>query len=355
MISRVLENQQILAQRLSLNDTQPMLEPAGIEESESSPTSSQRAKQSEDDTIIKRFAFQEDLESSRVYIRSSWKEDESFSINSQSLTTTVRSLMSDVSLEDISNISVVALPIYAEDLSNKQDYDFKNAIKSRSPKTAQRKNERGAISDGTTLIATMEYNIEDLGIKIKTSGHGLVAELMARNLSQQDLIWVVPCVGDIEYPIDQPSEPMTVRIGQRIVHVSVHYYKANSITWVLLDSPIFRMCTKSEPYPDMFDESALAKRLYGPKDADLVTTEYYSTWNQCIAQIIKRLSPVCYLIMDHRAALAPLYLLPKTIACILIYNRAQQTASTSHPVSQLPPPYSGAIYSRLTLYSPSTL
>ena len=36
-----------------------------------------------------------------------------------------------------------------------------------------------------------------------------------------------------------------------------------------------------------------------------------------------------------------------------MYNRAQKTASLSHPVGQLPPLYSGATYARLTLFSPS--
>ena len=52
----------------------------------------------------------------------------------------------------------------------------------------------------TVLIATMEYDIEDWEIKIKIGGLGVMAQLMGKNLGHQNLIWVVPCVGGIDYP-----------------------------------------------------------------------------------------------------------------------------------------------------------
>jgi alpha-1,3-glucan synthase len=60
------------------------------------------------------------------------------------------------------------------------------------------------------LIATLEYDIEDWGIKIKIGGLGVMAQLMGKALTKQDLIWVVPCVGGIDYPIDQVAPPMRV-------------------------------------------------------------------------------------------------------------------------------------------------
>jgi alpha-1,3-glucan synthase len=51
------------------------------------------------------------------------------------------------------------------------------------------------------LIATMEYNIDDWQIKVKIGGLGVMAELMGRNLAHQDLIWVIPCVGGVTYPV----------------------------------------------------------------------------------------------------------------------------------------------------------
>lgn len=60
----------------------------------------------------------------------------------------------------------------------------------------------------TVLIATMEYNIDDWDIKIKIGGLGVMAQLMGKALEHQDLIWVVPCVGGIEYPVDQKAPAM---------------------------------------------------------------------------------------------------------------------------------------------------
>ena len=44
----------------------------------------------------------------------------------------------------------------------------------------------------TVLIATMEYDIEDWGIKVKIGGLGVMASLMCKNLKHQDLVWVIP-------------------------------------------------------------------------------------------------------------------------------------------------------------------
>lgn len=54
----------------------------------------------------------------------------------------------------------------------------------------------------TVLIATLEYEIEDWQIKIKIGGLGVMSSLMGKHLGVHDLIWIVPCVGGIEYPMD---------------------------------------------------------------------------------------------------------------------------------------------------------
>lgn len=64
----------------------------------------------------------------------------------------------------------------------------------------------------TVLIATMEYDIEDWAIKIKIGGLGVMAQLMSKHLQHEDLVWVVPCMGGIDYPTDQRAKPMTVTI-----------------------------------------------------------------------------------------------------------------------------------------------
>ncbi|PWY72970.1 alpha-1,3-glucan synthase, partial [Aspergillus heteromorphus CBS 117.55] len=157
------------------------------------------------------------------------------------------------------------------------------------------------------LIATMEYDIEDWAIKIKIGGLGVMAQLMGKTLGHQDLIWVVPCVGGVDYPVDHQAEPMNVRILGNDYEVQVQYHVLNNITYVLLDAPVFRQQSKSEPYPARMD--------------DLNSAIYYSAWNQCIAEACKRFPIDLYHINDYHGSLAPLYLLPGTIpACLSLHN-----------------------------------
>ncbi|KAJ9654948.1 hypothetical protein H2201_008910, partial [Coniosporium apollinis] len=119
----------------------------------------------------------------------------------------------------------------------------------------------GAPNRRTVLIATMEYDIEDWEIKIKIGGLGVMAQLMGKNLGHQDLIWVVPCVGGIDYPTDTPADPMEVTILG------------------------YSQQTKAEPYPPRMD--------------DLDSAIYYSAWNACIAEAIKRFPVDLYHINDY--------------------------------------------------------
>jgi alpha-1,3-glucan synthase len=61
----------------------------------------------------------------------------------------------------------------------------------------------GMPSRRKVLIATVEYEIEDWSIKIKIGGLGVMAALMSKHLHHQDLIWVIPCVGGIDYPFEE--------------------------------------------------------------------------------------------------------------------------------------------------------
>lgn len=65
------------------------------------------------------FAFEKDLKSSRVYRRA--KRD---TIDSSVARTHTWSIFSGISLSNISEISVLALPLYAEDISNPHNYNF---------------------------------------------------------------------------------------------------------------------------------------------------------------------------------------------------------------------------------------
>ena len=165
-------------------------------------------------------------------------------------------------------------------------------------------------SSRTVLIGTMEYDIEDWNIKIKIGGLGVMASLMGKNLGHQNLIWVVPCVGGIDYPTDTPADPMLVTIMGATYEIGVQYHRLRNITYVLLDAPVFRKQTKAEPYPARMD--------------DIESAVYYSAWNQCIAQTITRFPEIdLYHINDYHGAVAPLYLLPQRIPCCLSLHNAE--------------------------------
>ncbi|KUI66955.1 Cell wall alpha-1,3-glucan synthase mok13 [Cytospora mali] len=162
----------------------------------------------------------------------------------------------------------------------------------------------------TVLIATMEYEIDDWNIKIKIGGLGKMASLMGSSaLGHQNLIWVVPCVGGIDYPTDTVAEPMVVTINNAQYVINVQYHILRNMTFVLLDAPIFRAQSKADPYPARMD--------------DIESAIYYSAWNACIAETIKRFPVDLYHINDYHGALAPLYLLPNTIPVSLSLHNAE--------------------------------
>ena len=163
----------------------------------------------------------------------------------------------------------------------------------------------------TVLMATMEYNINDFGINIKIGGLGVMARLMGSALSHVDLIWVVPVVGDVEYPTDRmaPADSMFVKVMGQPYEITVHYYTAGNITFVLLDAPIFRKQTKTNPYIARMD--------------DIESAVLYAAWNSCISETIRRFPVDIYHINDYHGAAAPLYLLPQTIPCCLSLHNAE--------------------------------
>ncbi|KAG8525784.1 uncharacterized protein KY384_000544 [Bacidia gigantensis] len=161
----------------------------------------------------------------------------------------------------------------------------------------------------TVLIATMEYNIEDWDIKIKIGGLGVMSQLMGQHLGHINLIWVVPCVEDIQYPVDQQARPVKCMIMGNEYTIQVQYHHVRNITYVLLDAPVFRQQTKAEPYPKRMD--------------DIDSAIYYSAWNYCIAEILQRFPVDLYHINDYHGAAAPLHLLPKVIPCCLSLHNAE--------------------------------
>jgi alpha-1,3-glucan synthase len=70
----------------------------------------------------------------------------------------------------------------------------------------------------TILIATLEYEIEDWEIKIKIGGLGVMSTLMAKHLGHHNLIWVVPCVGGLDYLSDASMSQPPFRV--HLAHLS---------------------------------------------------------------------------------------------------------------------------------------
>lgn len=143
----------------------------------------------------------------------------------------------------------------------------------------------------TVLIATMEYEIEDWAIKVKIGGLGVMSSLMGKHLKHQDLIWVIPwyvsgckiasdfrlnldSIGGITYPVDTVAESIAIKVLGSMYEIKTQYHIVENITYVLLDAPIFRQQTKADPYPTRMD--------------DLDSAVYYSAWNSCIAEAMRR-------------------------------------------------------------------
>jgi alpha-1,3-glucan synthase len=158
------------------------------------------------------------------------------------------------------------------------------------------------------LIATLEYEIIDWKLKVKIGGLGVMSSLMGKAMTDVDLVWVVPKVKDLEYPAGEPAEPIEVIIFGEPYLIEVETHVLDNITYVLLDSPVFRAQTKSDPYPARMD--------------DLSSAIFYSTWNQAIAATIRRFPTIdIYHINDYHGALAGIYLLPKVIpVCLSLHN-----------------------------------
>ena len=79
------------------------------------------------------FAFEEDLLAARVYCRPLYDYSRD-SLVTSAARTTASSVLSALSLTDISNISILAVPIYAHEISNSCRYHFGN-FKVETPET----------------------------------------------------------------------------------------------------------------------------------------------------------------------------------------------------------------------------
>ncbi|KAI8902926.1 hypothetical protein BC833DRAFT_571187 [Globomyces pollinis-pini] len=161
----------------------------------------------------------------------------------------------------------------------------------------------------TILVATLEYDIPEWKIKVRIGGLGVIASLMGVNL-QGRLVWVVPMVGDIEYPVPENMMQIPILICQQLVIINAFVFSTRNVTYYLLESPIFRKQTSLNPYPARMNnvESAC----------------FYSCWNQCIAHILE-IEPIdIYHVNDFHGGLAPFYVHPVgSIRCVLSLHNAE--------------------------------
>ena len=158
------------------------------------------------------------------------------------------------------------------------------------------------------LIATLEYEIIDWKLKVKIGGLGVMSSLMGKSMTDVDLIWAIPKVKDLDYPAGDPADPIEVIIFGEPYLIEVETHLLDNITYVILDSPVFRAQTKADPYPARMD--------------DLSSAIFYSTWNQAIAATFRRYPDIdIYHINDYHGALAAIYLLPKVLpVCLSLHN-----------------------------------
>lgn len=81
-------------------------------------------------------------------------------------------------------------------------------------------------------------------------------------------------IADTTYPKDRPAESIAIKILGGMYEIKTQYHIVDNITYVLLDAPIFRQQTKADPYPSRMD--------------DLESAVFYSAWNSCIAEVMRR-------------------------------------------------------------------
>ncbi|EWG47694.1 hypothetical protein FVEG_07748 [Fusarium verticillioides 7600] len=110
----------------------------------------------ENSLAISKFDFEEDLESSRVY-RRAVRETMDYSFRSSIAGSHSWSVFSGLSLGDISIMPVIALPVYQDDITNAEHYDF-------GEEPAPNTETHGTVTDNPLLIECLELKLKLLTI-----------------------------------------------------------------------------------------------------------------------------------------------------------------------------------------------
>ncbi|KAF5245971.1 hypothetical protein FANTH_7061 [Fusarium anthophilum] len=120
-IEDALDTQTIISRRMSIISMSGS--PSQNSSQQSTAESPATSITTETNPAISKFDFEDDLESSRVY-RRAVRETMDYSFRSSVARSHNWSVFSGLSLGDISIMSVIALPVYQDDITNAEHYDF---------------------------------------------------------------------------------------------------------------------------------------------------------------------------------------------------------------------------------------
>ncbi|KAF4958788.1 hypothetical protein FGADI_2132 [Fusarium gaditjirri] len=153
-IEDALDSQTIISRRMSILSLSAS--PSQNTSQQSNEDSSATSTRADTSLAISKFDFEDDLESSRVY-RRAVRETMDFSFRSSIARSHNWSVFSGLSLGDISIMSVIALPVYQDDITNAEHYDFgeEPAPASQSPEP---------ITDQPLLMECLELRLKLLTI-----------------------------------------------------------------------------------------------------------------------------------------------------------------------------------------------
>ncbi|KAF4458423.1 hypothetical protein FALBO_14849 [Fusarium albosuccineum] len=126
-IKNSLDAQTIVSKRMSLMSVSRTESQSSNSINPQSTLASTTESSTETDcsAFVSKFEFEDDLETSGVYRRARRNRDTmDFSFRSSVAKSHVWSILSGLSMSDVSIMSMMALPVYQEDLTNAQHYDF---------------------------------------------------------------------------------------------------------------------------------------------------------------------------------------------------------------------------------------
>ncbi|KAF5721552.1 Rho guanine nucleotide exchange factor scd1 [Fusarium globosum] len=153
-VEDALDAQTIISRRMSILSMSPSSSQNTSQQSIAEPPATSGS--TDTSLAISKFDFEDDLESSRVY-RRAVRETMDFSFRSSIARSHNWSVFSGLSLGDISIMSVIALPVYQDDITNAEHYDFGEEA-SVAPETPK------SMTDQPLLMQCLELRLRLLAI-----------------------------------------------------------------------------------------------------------------------------------------------------------------------------------------------